>query len=155
MGRFSPYSAFMLMRTQRTSLRIHGDVVREEHEPDGSTSTLPRRDVVWGDAGFAVGMRLGDVAHTWEDAPMEGVHDRLWLTTTDGTSWAAVDHDGGDDDVFTVSQHGPRRLWDEVEAAYAWWVENGRPGPGRFGLSVASDGGHRAWLDRPVDDWQL
>ncbi|WP_051970637.1 methyltransferase domain-containing protein [Kitasatospora azatica] len=153
-GRFSSDSAFMLMRTQRASLSI-SDVVKEGHKPDESTTTLPRRTVVWGNAAFAVGMRLGDVGNTWQDAPVEGVKDRLWLVTIDGTSWAAVDHDGGDQDEFTVHQYGPRRLWDEVEAAYFWWVENGKPGPERFGLTVTPDGEHRAWLDEPVLSWLL
>ncbi|MDH6134497.1 protein-L-isoaspartate O-methyltransferase [Kitasatospora sp. MAA4] len=154
-GRFSPHSAFMTMRQQRTDLRIYRDVVSEDHVPDQSESTLPRRSVVGGDAGFTVGLRLGDVWNTWQDAPIEGVHDRLWLATTDGTSWAAVDHDGGGEDKFAVYQHGPRRLWDEVDAAYGWWVENGRPGPDRFGLTVATDGSHRVWLDRPTNAWTI
>ncbi|WP_280724905.1 methyltransferase domain-containing protein [Kitasatospora sp. MAA4] len=154
-GRFSPDSAFMTIRQQRTDLRIFRDVVSEDHVPDQSETTLARRCVVAGDAGFSVGMRLGDVWHAWQDSPIEGVHDRLWLATTDGTSWAAVDHDGGEEDRFTVYQYGPRRLWDEAEAAYAWWVENDRPGPARFGMTVVPDGSHRAWLDRPANDWQL
>ncbi|MEU3904066.1 rRNA adenine N-6-methyltransferase family protein [Streptomyces goshikiensis] len=154
-GRYSPHSAFMLMRTQRQDLSIHGDVVSEDHRPEESVSTLPRRDVVQGDAAFAIGHRLGDVWHTWQEEPVPGVVDRLWVATTDGTSWAAVDHDGSDEDRFTVYQHGPRRLWDEVEEAHHWWVDHGRPGPGRFGITVARDGTHRAWLDDPSASWLL
>ncbi|MER6445449.1 methyltransferase [Streptomyces venezuelae] len=154
-GRYSPHSAFMLMRTQRQDLRIHGDVVSEDHRPDESTSVLPRRDVVAGNAAFAIGHRLGDVWHTWQDEPVPGVADRLWVATCDGTSWAAVDHDGREEDRFAVYQHGPRRLWDEVEEAHRWWDDHGRPGSDRFGLTVTPDGAHHGWLDTSADSWPI
>ncbi|MFJ3900116.1 methyltransferase domain-containing protein [Streptomyces sp. NPDC090025] len=150
-GRFSPHSAFMLMRNQRTDLRIFRDVVRDDHRPDESATGLPPWRVAGDDpaARFALGLRLRDVWCTWHDDPdVAGVASRLWIATTDATSWAAVDWDGKADDRFTVWQHGPRRLWDEVAAAYAWWLRNDRPGPGRFGLTVAAQG-ESVWLDDP------
>ncbi|MGH3979668.1 MAG: hypothetical protein ACRDRZ_11820 [Pseudonocardiaceae bacterium] len=44
-------------------------------------------------------------------------------------SWANHFHFTPDcsDDGFSVRQRGPRRLWDEVRAAHAWWTEQGRP----------------------------
>ncbi|GAB2695055.1 hypothetical protein GCM10010442_10880 [Kitasatospora kifunensis] len=47
-------------------------------------------------------------------------------------------------------QHGPRRLWDETEAAHRWWLDNDRPGPDRFGLTLTGDAQH-LWLDAPAD----
>ncbi|MEV4943275.1 hypothetical protein [Streptomyces zaomyceticus] len=79
---------------------------------------------------------------------MEGVASRLWVATSDTTSWAAVDREGKSDDRFTVWQHGPRRLWNEVEAAHAWWLLRDRPGPERFGLTVTA-ASESAWLDKP------
>ncbi|MEU8544941.1 methyltransferase domain-containing protein [Streptomyces sp. NPDC048717] len=151
-GRFHPHSAFMLMRNQRTDLRIFRDVVRDEHVPDESSTGLSPWAVAGDDwaARFAVGLRTRDVWHAWHDDPgVDGVAARLWLATTDATSWAAVDWDGRTRERFTVWEHGPRRLWSEVETAYAWWREAGRPGPERFGLTVATDGTHTPWLDRP------
>ncbi|MFJ2784889.1 MULTISPECIES: methyltransferase domain-containing protein [unclassified Streptomyces] len=150
-GPFSPYAAFMLMRSQRTGLRIYRDVVREEHVPDESVTTLSPWDVAREnfDARFALGLQLRDVWQAWhEDPGVDGVETRLWVATTDATSWAAVDFDGKSEDRFTVWQHGPRRLWDEVEAAYAWWLGHDRPGPGRFGLTVTATG-ETPWLDDP------
>lgn len=72
-----------------------------------------------------------------------------WLATTDATSWAAVDLDGGTADRFTVWEHGPRQLWEAVEAAFSWWREAWRPGPERFGLTIAPDGTHVPWSDAP------
>ncbi|WP_175410149.1 methyltransferase domain-containing protein [Streptomyces sp. TRM64462] len=151
-GRFHPHSAFMLMRTQRTDLRIFRDVVRDEHVPDESETTLSPWAVTGDDwaAQFAIGLQLRDVWHTWHENPdVEGVASRLWLATTDATSWAAVDWDGRSDDRFTVWEYGPRRLWSEVEAAHLWWRMAGTPGPESFGLTITPDGAHRPWLDRP------
>ncbi|MFF3110222.1 methyltransferase domain-containing protein [Kitasatospora sp. NPDC057904] len=153
-GRFSADSSFMLMRTQRDDVDLLRDVVSDDHEAEVSETALPRRSVVHGDAAFAIGHRIGDIWHAWQDAPAEGVADRLWIASTDRSSWAAVDHDGSDEDVFTVHQRGPRRLWDEIEAAHRWWIANGRPGPERFGLTVTPKG-HQAWLDTPADSWPM
>ncbi|MFG2842744.1 methyltransferase, partial [Kitasatospora sp. NPDC048296] len=92
----------------------------------------------------------GAVGPAGVDAPgVAGAPPRLWVATTDARSWAAVDHDGRQNKHFTVWQHGPRRLWDEIEAAHHWWEENNRPPPERFGLTVTADR-QWAWLDRPA-----
>ncbi|MFE6772655.1 methyltransferase domain-containing protein [Streptomyces fimicarius] len=151
-GFFSPHSAFMLLRGQRTDLRIYRDVVRDSHVPEKSSTRLSPWAVAGEDwaAQFAIGLQLPHVWRTWHENPdVEGVASRLWLATTDATSWAAVDVDGRTADRFTVWEHGPRRLWEAVEAAYGWWREVGRPGPERFGLTVAPDGTHVPWLDAP------
>ncbi|MFJ2114861.1 methyltransferase domain-containing protein [Streptomyces sp. NPDC087850] len=155
-GRFQPYSSFMLMRGHRTDLRIFRDVVRDAHQPDESRTVCPAHTIgadAW-DLGFAIGLCLPDVWKTWEDDPgVDGVVRRLWIATTDATSWAAVDHAadqaGAPDGPFTVWQYGGRRLWDEVEGVYRWWVEQERPGPERFGLTVTA-GTASAWLDGPA-----
>ncbi|MEU1737625.1 hypothetical protein [Streptosporangium sp. NPDC020145] len=41
--------------------------------------------------------------------------------------------------------------WNEVEAAYRWWVERGRPGHEEFGLTVTVDGRQEVWLGDPGD----
>ncbi|WP_329577888.1 methyltransferase domain-containing protein [Kitasatospora sp. NBC_01250] len=151
-GRFMPYGSFMLMRSHRTDLRIFRDVVRDDHLPDESTTDLDPWVVSGSDADvqFAMGSRLGDVWHARQHDPdVDGVAVRLWLATTDASSWAAVDWDGDPEATrFAVWQHGPRRLWDETEAGYRWWLDNDRPGPGRFGLTLTGNA-QRLWLDAP------
>ncbi|MER7670815.1 methyltransferase domain-containing protein [Kitasatospora sp. NPDC096128] len=151
-GRFTADSAFMLMRTQRRDLRLFRDVVMDDHVPAESTTALDPWTVADSSFGtqFALGLRLGDLWYAWHHDPdVEGVETRLWVATTGGDSWAAVDWDGTRDTArYTVWQHGPRRLWEEVEAAHRWWLENGRPGPERFGLTVTPDG-QWVWLDEP------
>lgn len=53
--------------------------------------------------------------------------------------------DGG----TVVHQAGRRRLWDEMEAAHAWWTAAGRPAHDRLGLTVEPDGRHVLWVDEP------
>ncbi|QWF80709.1 hypothetical protein [Amycolatopsis sp. CA-230715] len=86
---------------------------------------------------FAIGVRLpsaslvvGDENHVVE------LGDR-----TTG-SYASLEAD------WTVRQCGPRRLWDEVEAAYGWWHEHGEPGADRFGVTITA-GTQTVWLDEP------
>ncbi|MFE2494931.1 methyltransferase domain-containing protein [Streptomyces scopuliridis] len=152
-GRFSPHSAFMLIRNQRTDLRIYRDVVEDDQLPERSATELCPWAVAGDDpaARFAIGLRLPDIWRAWHDNPdVHGVASRLWLATTDTTSWAAVDWDGRTDQRLTVWQYGPRRLWDEVEATYRWWLRAGSPGPERFGLTVTPDGRQTPWLHTPA-----
>ncbi|MBD0691683.1 methyltransferase domain-containing protein [Streptomyces sp. CBMA123] len=157
-GRFSADSAFMLMRTQRRDLRLFRDVVMDDHVPVESATGLSPWAVADSsfETQFALGLRLGDLWYAWHHDPdVDGVETRLWVATADGDSWAAVDWDGTRaPGRYTVWQHGPRRLWGEVEAAHRWWLDNGRPGPDRLGLTVTPDG-QWAWLDDPVDAWPL
>lgn len=57
-------------------------------------------------------------------------------------SWAHVEAASQE-----VTQGGPRRLWDEVEALYEEWCRVGAPNRRRFGLTVQPDGTHTLWLD--------
>jgi hypothetical protein len=67
--------------------------------------------------------------------------ERWWLDA-EGGSWAEVR--GG-----PVTQGGPRRLWPVVQHAVAEWHRLGRPGRGRYGMTVGTGGGRRLWVDTP------
>ncbi|MET8622710.1 methyltransferase domain-containing protein [Kitasatospora sp. NPDC004669] len=157
-GRYTADSAFMLMRTHRLDLRLFRDVVMNDHVPAESTTARSPWAIADSpiETQFAFGHRLGDLWYAWHHDPdLDDVETRLWVATTDGGSWAAVDSDGTDNaERYTVWQHGPRRVWDEVEAAHQWWLDNGRPGPDRFGLTMTPEG-QRAWLDHPANSWPL
>ncbi|GAA4053999.1 hypothetical protein [Actinomadura miaoliensis] len=74
----------------------------------------------------------------------------VWLLDNRGPgtgSWASVEYEPGADE-YTVEQAGDRRLWDETEAAYLWWLRVGRPGRERFGMTVTLTG-QNIWLDSP------
>jgi hypothetical protein len=68
-----------------------------------------------------------------------------WFYGLTDQSWAAVKF-ATEDAPGEVYQSGPRRLWDEVEAAGQWWQAAGLPGFERFGLTVTPEG-ERTWLD--------
>jgi methyltransferase of ATP-grasp peptide maturase system len=56
---------------------------------------------------------------------------------------------------WVVHQHGPHRLWDQVEEIILTWIEAGRPHQSDFGLTVTSKDQH-VWLGDPDGpSWQL
>ncbi|WIY01842.1 methyltransferase domain-containing protein [Amycolatopsis mongoliensis] len=59
-----------------------------------------------------------------------------WLRDPLSLSWASVVREG---EQYTVRQHGPRRLWDEAEAAYRWWRQRGAPPLEAWNWTVSAD----------------
>ncbi|MFD0278075.1 methyltransferase domain-containing protein [Kitasatospora sp. NPDC127111] len=93
---------------------------------------------------FALRVALPDV-QVVTGADEDGVS--TWLY--DGArSWAALSAVGGG--KLEVFQGGPRRLADDLLAAWARWEELGRPGPYDYGMTVRPDG-QFVWLHDPVD----
>jgi methyltransferase of ATP-grasp peptide maturase system len=80
---------------------------------------------------FFVGLELPEVH-------VAGAAKSVVLAHSDG-SWARHESD-------RVTQGGPRRLWDEVEAAYQKWLKLGQPRRARFGITVSPDV-QELWLD--------
>ncbi|MGG2464192.1 hypothetical protein ACO0M4_31215 [Streptomyces sp. RGM 3693] len=100
---------------------------------------------------FVLGLRVRGCVQAVADE--HGDARPIWFYSLIDRSWAAVML--GDDQAGSrVWQSGPRRLWEEVEAAYDWWTRHGSPGFERLGLTVAPDG-QRAWLDDPQQSWPL
>ncbi|WP_438487462.1 methyltransferase domain-containing protein [Streptomyces sp. S186] len=160
-GPFTRPVAFMRMRSQRFVWPRHDAYVAAGAMDAAETSTTPVTEAeLCGTGGtgafdpvtFALGLRVPDVAHL-ADRKRDGKR-AVWFYGLSDMSWAVVvfrDDDRTEATAATeakVYQSGPRRLWEEVEAAYRWWVERGRPGFERFGLTVDRDGAH-PWLDTP------
>ncbi|MEU8252425.1 hypothetical protein [Nonomuraea sp. NPDC048916] len=56
---------------------------------------------------------------------------------------------------WTVHQHGPIKLWDEIEKAILTWQEAGSPHQSGFGLTVTRDA-QEVWLGEPDGpSWNL
>lgn len=81
----------------------------------------------------------------------------VWSVIRDGTELLCVHaRDGAwaEADVIarhgqhTVTQGGPRRVWDRIEHIATVWSQLGRPSADRFGLTVTTDQ-QRLWLDTP------
>ncbi|MFD3685715.1 protein-L-isoaspartate(D-aspartate) O-methyltransferase [Nocardiopsis sp. NPDC058631] len=102
------------------------------------------------DGAFAVGVRMPTVVHrTRFAADPADPRYTVYLIDPHTWSWASWHIDPEQrDSGYEVRQHGPRRLFHELEAAHELWVEAGRPERTRFGLTVSFD--HQlVWLDEP------
>lgn len=83
---------------------------------------------------------MTDVART--DITRDTGHVQ-WLTHPDG-SWAYHDVTTG-----AVEQHGPRRLWDQLEHIHHTWTSNGSPERNHIGATIDTTGEHHIWLGEP------
>ncbi|MEV5602954.1 methyltransferase domain-containing protein [Streptomyces sp. NPDC052299] len=153
-GRFLGPVEFMKLRAHRTAPIDHeayapGPLPAPETTTSDAARALSAADR-FSPLTFALGLRVP--ACTYMAAEKVRGTQPLWLYSRNDRSWAcALVEDGRP--AARVWQRGRRRLWDEVEAAYAWWVERGRPGWERFGVTVRGVGeGERVWLDE-VGEW--
>ncbi|MFE0189998.1 hypothetical protein [Streptomyces sp. NPDC058989] len=150
-GPFSRPVAFMRMRSQRFVWPRHDAYVPAGamDAADTSFTTMTEAEFCgtgsFDVTGFALGLRVPAVAHA-ADRKRDG-RRTVWFYGLSDKSWAVVVF-RDDREEAKVYQSGPRRLWDEVEAAYRWWVAQERPGFNRFGLTVDAEG-EWAWLDSP------
>jgi hypothetical protein len=99
-------------------------------------------------AAFSIGLKVPNCALTVELNKFGEDHNVLELDDITTASWARLDANLTSPDKLVVRQLGPRRLWDETEAAYDWWYEHGKPTPARFGMTVTTDT-QTVWLDKP------
>lgn len=142
-GRFAGWASFMTSRRQR----MPTDEVAAETGAESTTGLHPDRVLDGDHAETAVGLSTG-TGQWWRlDLDSGG-----WVINVDDVatgSWAQVGPLTDDAGApYPVRQGGPRRLWDEAEAAYRWWQDAGRPGYDRFGLTV-TPGEQWIWLDHP------
>ncbi|MEV2278427.1 methyltransferase domain-containing protein [Nocardiopsis sp. NPDC049922] len=152
-GNFGGDAAFMWTRAQRAPHGAVEDRVLPEHECDELTTGLHPYEPVGGfDASFAVGLRVPAMTSVvvFDDDDPECGSYTVYLMDPHAASWASWRIEPGPRE-YTVRQHGPRRLFDELAAAYAWWRGLGSPAHTRFGLTVTPDGQH-VWLDDPQNE---
>ncbi|MGV9877907.1 methyltransferase domain-containing protein [Streptomyces sp. NPDC003006] len=148
-GNFISSSAFMRLRQQRKKFpdvreRLGGQ--RWSAEAVTSTTRLSPDGVGDWIHMFAIGVQVPDLYCRVEYGEERSY--RLWLGATGTTSWASVDHASGVDE-YVVAQAGPRRLWDELGAAWRWWDQQGRPGFEQFGMTTTGAQNYTIWLDSP------
>ncbi|MFE3455993.1 methyltransferase domain-containing protein [Nocardiopsis aegyptia] len=145
-GTFGGNTAFMWVRDQRRPY-----AVVEEHAFASSTTRLhPYEPIGDFDASFGIGLglRTGVSSVLVFDDDQEGnPFYTVYLLAPESGSWASWRIEPGLRE-FPVRQHGPRRLFDEMEAAYSWWKRLGSPAYTRFGLTVTAQG-QQVWLDAP------
>jgi protein-L-isoaspartate(D-aspartate) O-methyltransferase len=145
-GRFHAFAAFMPMRHPATTSPATGPAAVDGPVHQDTTALSPWA-VAGGDldAEFSIGLAVPGVSFAWDSS---GEHAPVRLEAADdaGPAWATVDYDGRHSDRFTVTQAGPRRLWDEITAAYTRWDTLGRPRIEQHGLTVHPTGRHTTWV---------
>lgn len=149
-GHFTRPVNFMRMRSQRLVRPEHSGYVPAHGTggADRTTTAVTEAEFLTGSLdveAFAVGLLVANCTRT-PDRKQDGRRP-VWFYSLTDMSWAVVIFREGRD-TATVYQSGPRRLWDEVEAAFRWWQQQGRPGFDRFGLTVTA-GRQVGWLDEP------
>ncbi|WP_438363798.1 protein-L-isoaspartate O-methyltransferase family protein [Streptomyces hyaluromycini] len=152
-GGFTRSVEFMKLRAQRGPVVVHGEHVPPTalESAETSTTSLTETEFVTGpftDLPFVLGLRVPYCRQAVADK--RGGARPVWFYGLSDPSWACVMFRDGEGEA-AVWQSGPRRLWDEVVAAYEWWRGRGTPGVPRFGLTV-TPAGHRAWLDGPEEE---
>ncbi|MFI9077183.1 protein-L-isoaspartate(D-aspartate) O-methyltransferase [Streptomyces sioyaensis] len=153
-GKFTGPAEFMKLRSQRFALRAHAEYVTGSvADGEESATTITEAEFVgeqFGPERFAMGLRVPQCSYVVA-GKSDGARP-VWFYSLSDNSWAcAMFRDGK---TARVWQQGPRRLWDQVENAFRWWVDSGRPDRTRFGLTVTAKG-ERVWLDDPANSWSL
>ncbi|GGX93437.1 methyltransferase domain-containing protein [Streptomyces hiroshimensis] len=146
-GPFVMSSAFMRLRGQRETFPPRAAYPGSDRPASGCRRVSPLSPDDMGDwiHMFTIGVCAPGLFCRVEKR--DGGAYRLWLFDMAVTSWATADYEKGRTE-FDVAESGPRRLWAEVEQVMDWWYANGRPGFGRYGLTVTPEG-QSVWLDAP------
>jgi SAM-dependent methyltransferase len=132
--------SFMPLRDQRIPRATVADVVRDTDTPERSDTDLHVSHLCNDDdAPFAISVQIPD-CH-WEYLPDPSDENRwcVWFLDPGSRSWARF-HYQPDTRRWPVRQFGPRRLWDEVTAAYQWWHQAGQPPVTQWRFTVTPDG---------------
>ena len=128
--------AFMPLREQRPPPAYRPD--EDEHDQAALTWTDLHPHHVAGifDASMAISMRVLDCRTS--HYPQGQGAGTLWLLDPTSQSWASLRY-APQSRPFAVRQAGPRHLWDEVETAYHWWEEHGKPAAARWRFTISPD----------------
>ncbi|MBB1252860.1 methyltransferase domain-containing protein [Streptomyces sp. OF3] len=156
-GSFTRSVEFMKLRAQRGP-EVHHSGYLSAGPLEGAertTTDLTEEELIAGrfaDLQFVLGLRVPQCRQSVADK-RDGQRP-VWFYGLADRSWACVMFRDGERHA-SVWQSGPRRLWDEVAAAYRWWRSQGSPELTRFGLT-ATESGQYVWLEDPANEpWPL
>lgn len=151
-GHFIDHASFMSLRGQRVGNWIANPSAKVR-AAESATTLHPYEPVSDRDgAAFAVSLLVPGIEKNivFDDPHTQRTYEVL-IYDEQTRSWATVNvtPEARAAGAYPVRQHGPRRLWDEIETAHTWWQEHGRPAYTEFGLTVGPAGQH-AWLRDPT-----
>ncbi len=144
LGRFAGPAGYMMMRAHRHPIGELSSFLHHEADAVRTMSRMDPRTVAQGGPGADLAISAlvpGIRRFLGRDETGDSGEATLWLLETRPDartygSWAVAEYAPGQDE-YAVDQYGPRRLWDEVTAAYARWVDwGGRAGTGSGSRSV-------------------
>lgn len=139
-GRIVGDVAFMELRGQRFRASIDDERCDETTARRSHTSVAPSSVAGDYDTSLAIGMKVPHCAPIYVSGEHHPDHcARLWFADPLTNSWANLLHQP-DTSTYPVHQSGPRNLWDEIETAYHWWLQAGRPGADRWWFTVTPAG---------------
>jgi protein-L-isoaspartate O-methyltransferase len=145
-GHLSSNLAFMRLRAQQDTVCPLDN--GETGDAQNTTTSLWIYEVVGDFSGaLAIGLLVPHCHKILDDDPDDEYHHLVRIHDWATGSWATVDVHRGTT-THPVRQHGPRRLWDEIERAHTWWVQHGRPTYTRLGITVTNTE-QWVWLDNP------
>jgi len=135
-----PRVGFMELREQRTP-----DTDVSHRRWDDPEADLTHTDLMpWTTLGneaprWALAIAMpGCRYELWKRTPGRNPdHGVAWLTDPLTGAWASIVP--GVHERYDVRQHGPRRLWDEAQAAHRWWKTIGEPSPQAWEFTITPD----------------
>lgn len=142
-GQFVDDANFMRLRGHRIDpcYDVFSSTDEEERQATVTETAVHPAEVASADyalgAIIAIGIRVtGCQMDYFPSKDPDNHNGTLRLVDHGSRSWARLyyNHDNGA--PYPVHQYGLRRLWDEVEAAHHWWVDQGRPGADRWRFTV-------------------
>ncbi len=155
-GRLVGNVAFMWLRDQRLPLTWVRECVHDEDKALIShTDIHPGQVINDYHAALAIGLLVPDCEYRCCHAADDSGEYTVWFLDPKSRSWASIDYTPGTT-TYEVNQLGPRQLWDEVEAAYSWWVQAGSPSAEQWRFTVAPQGQHvelantYSMIERPI-----
>ncbi|MGH4025178.1 MAG: methyltransferase domain-containing protein [Pseudonocardiaceae bacterium] len=147
-GRIIGNVAFMYLRAQRIYATID-DQECDQTTARTSHTTIAPYDVAGDyDASLAIGIRVPGCSVIHVPHPSAERTGTLWFLDPHTNSWATL-HYQPHTPTYPIHQSGPRNLWDEIDTAYHWWQDAGRPGPERWRITITPDGQQVTLTDHP------
>jgi protein-L-isoaspartate O-methyltransferase len=128
---------FMELRSHRVRSLPRAELVWDAAGQESTTSVSPFPMLLGEASRWAVAVAVPSCRYAVEPRTAERDHGVAWLTDPVSESWARIAPKTHS--TYVVRQFGPRRLWDEAEAAYRWWEASGKPGIEDWEWVVAPD----------------